>query len=34
MLRNTVGGGRVSDYPEKSVTNMYGSTLLPLRGGE
>ena len=32
MLRNA-GGGRVSDFPEKSVTKMYGSTLLPLRKG-
>ena len=32
MLRNAVGGGRVSDFPEKSVTKMYGSTLLALRG--
>ena len=28
-----VGGGRVSDFPEKYVTKMYGSTLLALRGG-
>ena len=33
MLRNAVGGGRMSDFPEKSVTKMYGSTLLALRGG-
>ena len=33
MLLNTEGGGRVSDFPEKSVTKMYGSTLLGLRGG-
>ena len=33
MLRNTIGGGRVSDFPEKRVTKMYGSTLLALRGG-
>ena len=26
-------GGRMSDFPEKSVTKMYGSTLLALRGG-
>ena len=32
MLRNAVGGGRVSDFPEKSNTKMYGSTLLVLRG--
>ena len=32
-LCNAVGGGRVSDYPEKCVTKMYGSTLLELRGG-
>ena len=24
MLRNTVGGGRVSDFAEKSVTKIYG----------
>ena len=36
MLRNTVGGGILSDFPEKkSVTKMYGSTtFLALRGGE
>ena len=33
MLRNALGGGRVSDFPEKSVTNVYGSTLFALRGG-
>ena len=33
MLRSTVGGGRVSDFLEKSVTKMYGSTLLALLGG-
>ena len=33
MLRNAVGGGRVSDFPEKCVTKIYGSTLLALRGG-
>ena len=33
MLRNAVGGGRVSDFLEKSVTKMYGSTLLALRAG-
>ena len=33
MLHNAVGGGRVSDFPKKSVTKMYGSTLLALRGG-
>ena len=32
MLYN--GGGRVSDFPEKSVTKMYGSMLLALREGE
>ena len=31
VLRNAVGAGRVSDFPEKSVTKMYGSTLLALR---
>ena len=30
MLRNAVG---VSAFPEKSVTNVSGSTLLALRGG-
>ena len=33
VLHNAVGGGRVSDFPEKSVTKKYGSTLLVLRGG-
>ena len=33
MLSKAVGGGRVSDFPEKSITEMYGSTLLTLRGG-
>ena len=33
MLRNAVGGGGVSAFPEKSVTKVYGSTLLTLRGG-
>ena len=33
MLRNAVGDGRVSDFFEKSVGKMYGSTLLALRGG-
>ena len=33
MLRKAVGGERVSDFPEKSVTKMYGSTLLALREG-
>ena len=29
-----LGGGRVSEFPEKNVTKMYGSTLLlALRGG-
>ena len=27
------GGGRVSDFPEKNISKMYGSTLLALRGG-
>ena len=31
MLRNAVGGG-VSASTEKSVTRVYGSTLLALRG--
>ena len=30
MLRNAVGGGRVSDLHGKNVTKMYGSTLLAL----
>ena len=33
VLRNALGGGRVSDFLGKSVTKMYGSTLLALRGG-
>ena len=33
MLRNAVGGERVSAFPEQSVTMMYGSTLLVFRGG-
>ena len=33
VLRNAVGGGTVSGFPEKSITKMYGSTLLALRGG-
>ena len=33
VLCNAVGGGRASDFPEKSVTKMYRSTLLELRGG-
>ena len=33
MLRNTVGGGRLSDFCETSVSKMYSSTLLALRGG-
>ena len=32
VLRNAEGGGRVSDFPKKSVAKMYGSTLLALRG--
>ena len=28
MLHNAVGAGRVSDFPEKSVTKMYGSMSL------
>ena len=34
MLRNADGGGGVSDFPEKSVTKVYCSMLLVLRGGE
>ena len=33
MLRNTVGGGRVSDFPGKNIKMMYGSMLLALQGG-
>ena len=33
MLHNAVLDGRVSDFFEKSVGKMYGSTLLALRGG-
>ena len=33
VLRNAVGGERVSDFPEKSVIKINGSTLLALRGG-
>ena len=33
VLRNAVGGGWVSAFLEKSVTEVYGSTLLALRGG-
>ena len=33
VLRNAVGSGRVSDFPEKTVTKMYVSTLLALRRG-
>ena len=33
MLHNAVGGGRMSDVPEKNVTKMYGLTLLALRVG-
>ena len=29
---SVTGGGTVSDFPEKSITTMYGSTLLVLRG--
>ena len=32
MLRNAVGGGGGSAFQEKSVTKVYGSTLLVLRG--
>ena len=34
MLHNGVGvwGGGVSDFPEKSVTKVDGSTLLPYKG--
>ena len=31
VLRNTVGGGRVSAFLKKSITKMYGSSLLALR---
>ena len=33
MLRNEVGGRRLSDFRETSATKMYGSMLLELRGG-
>ena len=33
MLRNALGGGWVSASLEKSITEVYGSTFLPLRGG-
>ena len=33
MLRNALLGGGVSDFPEKSVTKVFASTLLALRGG-
>ena len=33
VLRNAVGGGRVSGFLEKSITKMYGSKLLTLEGG-
>ena len=33
VLRNAVEGGRLSDFRETSVTKMYGSKLLALRGG-
>ena len=33
VLRNAVGGGWVSAFLEKSVTEVYGSTLLALQGG-
>ena len=32
VLRNAVGGGGVSAFPEKSVTKVCGSTLLSLQG--
>ena len=33
MLCNAVGGGWVSTFLQQSVTEVYGSTLLALRGG-
>ena len=33
MVRNGVGGGWVSAFPEKSVTKVFGSMFLALRGG-
>ena len=33
VLRNAVGGGGVSSFPKNSVTKVYYSTLLALRGG-
>ena len=32
-LRNAVGGEGMSAFPEKNVTKVHGSTLLPLREG-
>ena len=32
MLRNAVGDWGVSPFPEKSITKVYGATLLALRG--
>ena len=31
VLRTAVGGGRVSDFLEKTISKMFGSTLLALR---
>ena len=33
MLRNAVGGGSVSDFSEKSVTKICGSTLFSVSRG-
>ena len=33
MLRNALGGERVSEFLEKSVTKVLGSTLLALQRG-
>ena len=32
-LRNAVGGGRVSEFPEKSITKMYGSNVISIMRG-
>ena len=34
MLRNSDGGGKGSDFLEKSVTKVEGAMLSALRGGE
>ena len=32
MLRNAVGGGRVSDFPEKNVTTMFLFNVITVTG--